>query len=46
MRVHGRAGEPCPVCGDTIRDFSFASTTAQYCPTDQTHGEVLPLKSS
>ena len=44
MRVHGRAGEPCPVCGDTIRDFSFASTTAQYCPTDQTHGEVLPLR--
>ena len=45
MRVHGRAGEACPVCGDTIRDFSFASTTAQYCPTDQTHGELLPLKS-
>ena len=45
MRVHGRAGEPCPVCGDTIRDFSFASTTAQYCPTDQTHGEVLPLRA-
>ena len=44
MRVHGRAGEACPVCGDTIRDFSFASTTAQYCPTDQTHGELLPLK--
>jgi formamidopyrimidine-DNA glycosylase len=44
MRVHGRTGEPCPVCGDTIRDFSFASTTAQYCPTDQTGGELLPLK--
>jgi formamidopyrimidine-DNA glycosylase len=44
MRVHGRAGEPCPVCGDTIRDFSFASTIAQYCPTDQTHGELLPLR--
>lgn len=46
MRVHGRAGESCPVCGDTIRDFSFASTTAQYCPTCQTGGEVLPLKAS
>ena len=44
MRVHGRAGEPCPVCGDTIRDFSFASTTAQYCPTCQTDGAVLPLR--
>jgi formamidopyrimidine-DNA glycosylase len=44
MRVHGRAGEACPVCGDTIRDFSFASTTAQYCPTCQTSGEQLPLR--
>ncbi|KQP01596.1 DNA-formamidopyrimidine glycosylase family protein [Leifsonia sp. Leaf264] len=46
MRVHGRTGEACPVCGDTIRDFSFASTTAQYSPDCQTGGEVLPLKSS
>ncbi len=44
MRVHGRAGEACPVCGDTIRDFSFASTTAQYCPTCQTGGALLPLR--
>lgn len=44
MRVHGRAGEPCPGCDDIIRDFSFASTTAQYCPTCQTDGVVLPLK--
>lgn len=41
MRVHGRAGEACPVCGDTVRDFSFASTTAQYCPTCQTEGVLL-----
>ncbi|MFD4422101.1 Fpg/Nei family DNA glycosylase [Agromyces sp. NPDC058484] len=46
MRVHGRAGESCPVCGDTIRDFSFASTTAQYCPTCQTGGAELPLRSA
>lgn len=45
MRVHGKAGEACPVCGDTIRDFSIASTTAQYCPTCQTGGDILPLKS-
>ncbi|MET0859553.1 MAG: DNA-formamidopyrimidine glycosylase family protein [Microbacterium sp.] len=44
MRVHGRAGEACPVCGGTIRDFSIASTTAQYCATCQTGGIVLPLK--
>jgi formamidopyrimidine-DNA glycosylase len=41
MRVHGRAGATCPVCGDTVRDFAFASTTAQYCPTCQTGGAVL-----
>jgi formamidopyrimidine-DNA glycosylase len=45
MQVHGRAGETCPVCGGTIRDFSFASTTAQYCPTCQTNGEQLALKA-
>ncbi|KQX07437.1 MULTISPECIES: DNA-formamidopyrimidine glycosylase family protein [unclassified Leifsonia] len=44
MRVHGRAGETCPVCGGTIRDFTFAGTTAQYCPDCQTGGELLPLK--
>jgi formamidopyrimidine-DNA glycosylase len=41
MRVHGRAGEPCPVCGDTIREFAFGSTTAEYCPTCQTGGAAL-----
>ena len=41
MRVHGRAGETCPVCGDTIRDFRFGSTTAEYCPTCQTGGVLL-----
>ncbi|MET4157610.1 DNA-formamidopyrimidine glycosylase family protein [Agromyces sp. PvR057] len=46
MRAHGRTGEPCHVCGDTIADFSFASTTAQYCPTCQTGGAELPLKGA
>jgi formamidopyrimidine-DNA glycosylase len=44
MRVHGRAGESCPECGDVMRDFTFGSTTAQYCPACQTGGELLPLK--
>ncbi|MFE5672119.1 DNA-formamidopyrimidine glycosylase family protein [Agromyces sp. NPDC056523] len=44
MRVHGLAGEPCPRCGDTIRDFTFGSATAQYCATCQTDGAVLPLR--
>ena len=41
LRVHGRAGEPCPVCGDTIREVSFADSALQYCPTCQTGGKPL-----
>jgi formamidopyrimidine-DNA glycosylase len=41
MRVHGRAGETCPVCGDTVREVSFADTALQYCPTCQTKGKIL-----
>lgn len=41
MRVHARAGQPCPVCGDTIREVSFADTALQYCPTCQTKGKIL-----
>ena len=41
MRVHGRTGLPCPVCGDTVREVSFADRSLQYCPTCQTGGQVL-----
>ncbi|WP_299531907.1 Fpg/Nei family DNA glycosylase [uncultured Streptomyces sp.] len=41
MRVHGRAGEPCPVCGDTILEVSFSDSSLQYCPTCQTGGKPL-----
>jgi formamidopyrimidine-DNA glycosylase len=41
LRVHGRAGQPCPVCGDTVREVSFADSTLQYCPTCQTGGKPL-----
>jgi len=41
MRVHARTGEACPVCGDTVREVSFADTALQYCPTCQTHGKIL-----
>jgi DNA-formamidopyrimidine glycosylase len=41
MRVHGRAGQPCPVCGDTVREVSFADRSMQYCPTCQTGGKPL-----
>ena len=46
MRVHGRAGEPCPgwngvPCGDTVHEVSFADSALQYCPTCQTGGKPL-----
>jgi len=41
MRVHGRTGLPCPVCGDTVREVSFADKSFQYCPTCQTEGREL-----
>jgi formamidopyrimidine-DNA glycosylase len=41
MAVHGRTGLPCPVCGDTIREVSFADRSLQYCPTCQTGGKPL-----
>ena len=39
--VHHRTGEPCPVCGDTIRDVSYNRYTVHYCPSCQTDGKVL-----
>ncbi len=41
LQVHGRAGQPCPVCGDTVREVSFADSALQYCPTCQTGGKPL-----
>lgn len=41
LRVHGRTGEACPVCGDTIREVSFSDSSLQYCPTCQTGGKPL-----
>ena len=41
LRVHGKMGQPCPVCGDTVREVSFADSSLQYCPTCQTGGKPL-----
>ncbi|WP_029146441.1 Fpg/Nei family DNA glycosylase [Microbacterium luticocti] len=41
MRVHGRRGETCPVCGDTVRSVFFADNSLEYCPTCQTGGKIL-----
>ena len=41
LAVHGRFGEACPRCGDTIRQVIYADSTFQYCPTCQTGGKPL-----
>ncbi|MCG5219677.1 DNA-formamidopyrimidine glycosylase family protein [Streptosporangium soli] len=41
LRVHGRTGQKCEVCGDTIREVAFADSSLQYCPTCQTGGKPL-----
>ncbi len=41
LQVHGRTGQPCPVCGDTIRQVTYADSNFQYCPTCQTGGKPL-----
>lgn len=41
LRVHARTGLPCPVCGDTVREVSFADKSFQYCATCQTGGRIL-----
>lgn len=39
--VHGRTGENCPVCGDTVRAVEYSGYTVNYCATCQTNGKVL-----
>jgi formamidopyrimidine-DNA glycosylase len=41
LSVHGRTGLPCPRCGDTVREVSFADKSLQYCATCQTDGKPL-----
>ncbi|WP_284255742.1 Fpg/Nei family DNA glycosylase [Pseudolysinimonas kribbensis] len=41
LQVHGRTGEACPVCGDTVRQVTYADSNFQYCPTCQTGGKPL-----
>ena len=41
MRVHGRTGAACPVCGDVVREVSFATRSLQYCASCQTGGKPL-----
>ncbi|MBV9718841.1 MAG: formamidopyrimidine-DNA glycosylase [Candidatus Eremiobacteraeota bacterium] len=41
MAVHGRYGEPCARCGDTVRRIRYADNETNYCPRCQTGGRVL-----
>lgn len=41
MAVHGRYGEPCPVCGTAVQRIRHASNETNYCPRCQTDGRVL-----
>ena len=41
LAVHGKTGQTCPVCGDIVREVSFADSSLQYCATCQTGGKPL-----
>ena len=46
MRVHGRTGEECPVCGDVVREVVYSGSSLQYCATCQTGGKPLKDRST
>jgi formamidopyrimidine-DNA glycosylase len=41
MAVHGRFGQPCPVCGTTVQRIRYKSNETNYCPRCQTEGRLL-----
>jgi formamidopyrimidine-DNA glycosylase len=43
--VHGKFGQPCPVCGSTVRRIIYAENECNYCPGCQTKGKVLADRS-
>jgi formamidopyrimidine-DNA glycosylase len=45
MRVHGRFGKPCPVCGTPVQRIRYAANEANYCPACQTGGRLLADRS-
>jgi formamidopyrimidine-DNA glycosylase len=45
MAVHGRFGEPCPVCGATVQRIRYADNETNYCPGCQTKGRILADRS-
>jgi formamidopyrimidine-DNA glycosylase len=45
MAVHGRYGEPCPRCGQSIQRIRYADNETNYCAQCQTGGKVLADRS-
>jgi formamidopyrimidine-DNA glycosylase len=45
MAVHGRYGQPCPVCGEPIQRIRYADNETNYCPHCQTGGTLLADRS-
>lgn len=45
MAVHGRFGQPCPVCGTEVQRIRYAENETNYCPRCQTGGKLLADRS-
>ena len=45
MAVHGKFGQPCPVCGTPVQRIVYAESEANYCVTCQTGGKLLADRS-
>jgi formamidopyrimidine-DNA glycosylase len=41
MAVHGRYGQPCPVCGSPVQRIRYADNETNYCARCQTDGKLL-----
>ena len=45
MAVHGKFGQPCPVCGAKVQRIRYADNETNYCPGCQTDGKLLADRS-
>jgi formamidopyrimidine-DNA glycosylase len=45
MAVHGKFGQPCPVCGTSVQRITYAENECNYCPRCQTQGKLLADRS-
>jgi formamidopyrimidine-DNA glycosylase len=45
MAVHGRFGQPCPVCAAPVQRIRYAENETNYCPGCQTGGRILADRS-